>query len=50
VHRTATVAALETTWLLAVDGPDFLAAVTGSAEGGALAREVAAAQLARDGS
>lgn len=48
VRRTATVTALEPTRLLAIDGPDFLAAVTGGADGGALAREVASVQLARD--
>ena len=48
VPRTATVRALEPTWLLTVDAADFLAAVTGSADGGALAREVAAAHTARD--
>ncbi len=48
VPRTATVRALDDTWLLTVDAADFLAAVTGSADGGALAREVAAAHTQRD--
>ncbi|HET7902062.1 MAG TPA: MFS transporter [Candidatus Nanopelagicales bacterium] len=48
VPRTATITASEPSWLLAIDAPDFLAAVTGSADGGSLAREVAAASLARD--
>ncbi len=48
VPRTATVTALEPTWLLSVDAADFLAAVTGGADGGALAREVASAHMQRD--
>lgn len=48
VARTATVTALEPGRLLAVGAPDFLAAVTGSADGHALAREVAGAHVARD--
>jgi MFS family permease len=48
VLRTATITALEPGRLLAVGAPDFLAAVTGSADGVALAREVASAHVARD--
>jgi len=48
VARTATVTALEDSTLLVVRSEDFLAAVTGSEDGQALARDVAAAQLDRD--
>ena len=49
VPRTATVTALEPSRLLAVGAADFLAAVTGNPDGRALAAEVAAAHLVRDG-
>ncbi|HET7902061.1 MAG TPA: MFS transporter [Candidatus Nanopelagicales bacterium] len=48
VPRTATVTALTEATLLVVRSEDFLAAVTGSEDGQALARDVAAAQLERD--
>jgi len=48
VPRTATVTALTDASLLVVRSEDFLAAVTGSEDGQALARDVAAAQLERD--
>lgn len=48
VPRTATVTALTEASLLVVRSEDFLAAVTGSEDGQALARDVAAAQLERD--
>lgn len=50
VPRTATITALSEGRLLGVSAPDFLAAVTGSADGHALAREVAGAHVARDSS
>jgi CRP-like cAMP-binding protein len=48
VPRTATVTALEPTRLLSIDAADFLAAVTGSADGHALAREVAGRHVSGD--
>jgi MFS family permease len=48
VPRTATVTALAPSRLLRVEASDFLAAVTGSADGHALAREVSDAHHARD--
>lgn len=48
VPRTATVTATEPSRLLRVHAADFLAAVTGSADGHALAREVSTRHLARD--
>lgn len=48
VLRTATVTAVEPTRLLAVGAAEFLAAVTGSPDGRALATQVAASHLARD--
>lgn len=50
VPRTATVVAAEPARLLRVSAVDFLAAVTGSADGHALASEVSARHLARDSS
>lgn len=46
--RNATITAVGAGRLLAVSGPDFLAAVTGGADGQALAEQVAAAHLERD--
>ena len=48
VPRTATVSAVSDARLVAIDSADFLAAVTGSADGKVLASEVAASHLARD--
>lgn len=48
VARTATVVVLEPCRLLRIERDDFLAAVTGSADGHGIAAEVAAAHLARD--
>jgi MFS family permease len=48
VPRTATVIAAEPARLLRVSAADFLAAVTGSADGHALAHEVSERHLARD--
>ena len=48
VPRTATITALTSVRLLVVDVSDFLAAVTGSADGRALAEEVTAVHLDRD--
>ena len=48
VPRTATVTASTPGRLLVVGAGDFLAAVTGSADGHALVREVTASHLARD--
>jgi len=48
VPRTATVTAATTGRLLVVRSTDFLAAVTGSEDGHALAREIAASRVARD--
>ena len=48
IPRTATVTAQTPARLLAVSGADFLAAVTGSADGNALAVEVARAHRERD--
>jgi hypothetical protein len=48
VPRTATITALTAGRLLVVDASDFLAAVTGSADGRALAEEVTAVHLDRD--
>lgn len=48
VPRTATVTAVSDARLVAIDSADFLAAVTGSADGKVLASEVAASHLARD--
>lgn len=48
VRRTATVTALRPSRLLAVGAAEFLAAVTGSPDGHALAAEVAASHLTRD--
>jgi MFS family permease len=48
VPRTATVTALAPSRLLRVEASDFLAAVTGSADGHALAREVSEAHRTRD--
>jgi len=49
VARTATITALTSGRLVSVSRPDFLAAVTGSSDGVAMAREVASAHLKRDG-
>ena len=48
VPRTATVAAITPARVLEIHAADFLAAVTGSEDGHALARETAAAHVARD--
>lgn len=48
VPRTATVTATRPARLLAIGAADFLAAVTGSPDGRALAAEVAASHLTRD--
>ena len=48
VPRTATVTATSAARLLVISAADFLAAVTGSEDGHALAREPAAAHVARD--
>jgi CRP-like cAMP-binding protein len=48
VPRTATVTAVEPSRLLVVRSEDFLAAVTGSEDGQALARDVAATHVSRD--
>jgi MFS family permease len=48
VPRTATVRAVTPVRLFVLQGPDFLAAVTGSEEGHALARRVSSDLLARD--
>jgi MFS family permease len=48
VPRTATVTALEPCRLLRVERVDFLAAVTGSADGRLIAEQVAASHLDRD--
>jgi MFS family permease len=48
VPRTATITALTAGRLLVVDASDFLAAVTGSADGHGLAQEVTAVHLDRD--
>jgi CRP-like cAMP-binding protein len=49
IPRTASVTARTSGRLLAVSGDDFLAAVTGSANGQAIADEVTRAHLLRDG-
>ncbi len=49
VARTATITALTAGRLVSVSRPDFLAAVTGSSDGVAMAREVASAHMKRDG-
>jgi MFS family permease len=49
VPRTATVTALEPARLLALGAADFLAAVTGSSHGHAIAAETASRHLDRDG-
>jgi MFS family permease len=49
VPRTATITALTAGRLVSVSRPDFLAAVTGSSDGVAMAREVASAHMKRDG-
>jgi hypothetical protein len=49
VPRTATITALTAGRLLTVSSDDFLAAVTGSADGHDVAAEVAAAHLRREG-
>ncbi len=48
VPRTATVTALSAGRLLVVEADDFLAAVTGNADGRTIAAEVASGHLARD--
>jgi CRP-like cAMP-binding protein len=48
VPRTATVTAVRPSRLLVVRSEDFLAAVTGSEDGQALARDVAATHVDRD--
>ena len=48
VRRTATITSATETRLLVVDRGDFLAAVTGSADGRAIAAETAASHLERD--
>ena len=48
VRRTATVAAVTDARLLSVQSEDFLAAVTGSEHGRALAEEITVAHEARD--
>jgi MFS family permease len=48
VPRTATITSMTSARLLALDASDFLAAVTGSADGHAIAASVAATHLARD--
>lgn len=48
VPRTATVLAVEASRLLRVERDDFLAAVTGSPDGAAVAEGIASAHLARD--
>jgi CRP-like cAMP-binding protein len=48
IPRTATVTAVTPARLLRVEAADFLAAVTGSADGRALANEVSLRHLARD--
>jgi hypothetical protein len=48
VPRTATVSAASAGRLLVVRSEDFLAAVTGSEDGHALAREIAASRVERD--
>jgi MFS family permease len=48
VPRTATITAAEPGRLLVVRSTDFLAAVTGSEDGHALAREIAASRVERD--
>jgi CRP-like cAMP-binding protein len=48
VPRTATITAATAGRLLVVRSSDFLAAVTGSEDGHALAREIAASRVARD--
>jgi MFS family permease len=48
VPRTATITALTDASLLVVRSEDFLAAVTGSEDGHALAREIAASRVERD--
>ncbi len=48
VPRTATITAVTSARLLTLEASDFLAAVTGSADGHATAAEVAATHLARD--
>ena len=48
VPRTATITAATAGRLLVVRSTDFLAAVTGSEDGHALAREIAASRVARD--
>jgi MFS family permease len=50
VPRTATVTSLTPVRLLRIQAEDFLAAVTGSADGQAIALEVAEGHLARDAS
>ena len=49
VPRTATITALTSGRLLTITSEDFLASVTGSEDGHAVAAEVAAAHLDRDG-
>ena len=48
VRRTATVTSLTPGRLLVISSDDFLAAVTGSPDGRAIAAEVSASHLARD--
>ncbi len=48
VPRTATITSVTSARLLALEACDFLAAVTGSADGHAIAGEVTATHLARD--
>ena len=48
VPRTATVTALEACRLLRIKQEDFLAAITGNADGRLIAEQVAAAHLDRD--
>jgi len=48
VPRTATITALTDVRMLALDGDDFLAAVTGHSDGHAIAAETSAMYLARD--
>ncbi len=49
VPRTATISALTDSELLRVSSAQFLASVTSSADGAALAAEVSAGRLAADG-
>ena len=48
VPRTATITALTPVRLLRIQAEDFLAAVTGSPDGRAIATEISAGHLARD--